>query len=1424
MNVPKLLPLLAWAVVAPVLGASPATLVQSVTHDGETITLRLTLEDLRGAHFELWAQNATGGYDVITPVDERSYLGTVDEYPGAVASGILQDDGTFRGAVYFDRGGSWFTLGSAVQYTRGINQPSSFGFPAYSATPGQAGTTMYGFDVGIDADYDYFSVRAGSDIARTFEYIEFSVAATRALYMQNALLRPYLGRVIIRADQGQDPADGLTGGSYLDALRNEWNTNHTDADRDVVGGISASDVGGGLAWVGVIGTSSAYSVNDSGGDGEFTIIWRHELGHNWGLGHFDGGSPEGPTINSGNQYARMSGPELDRALNHRDGRLGIFDNEGTYTTVNLPPYAAIDSAVFVQTVSGSVVIDVLANDHDPNGHTLSVGGFDATTAKGGTVSQQGQDLVYTAPGNLVGSDWFSYTVADSSGQTATAAVVVNVQPNDSLRLYLPLDETSGTTAADLSVYENSGSLAGTDFATASGPGVFGNAPTLDGSDDSISVSGVQLNSNTVTLTAWIKPGATSNAWSGIIFDRTGGAAGLNIGSGPELRYHWNDAQWPWNSGLVPPADTWSFVALVVEPTRATIHMNSGAGFVSATNIATHAPAAFGTTYVGRDPSGGSRHFNGAIDEARIYDFAMNLAELQAIMDGGGAEAPRPFDGATGVAEPDGSWASAGGATAYEVYLGTDQTSVAAATTASAEFLGSTPDPGWIFDLQPDTQYFWRVDTVKAAGIVAGPVWTFTTASTVFEHGLVAHWKLDEGSGTTTADCSINNNPGTLNGPAWSPGFSGNALTFDGVDDSVTFGNGPSLGGKTDFTVAAWIKTTATSEQVILQQRNGGFNGQWQFRVAANGTVNFYVYGNLAEQFNFNTTTTVNDGEWHYVVAVRDGENGFIYIDGNPVPAATASGTVRDLNASIAIGMGRDIRDNNRPFNGMIDEAKIYRVARSGEEIAAAYNDYLGGGNAPEWTASPVTEADAIKGAAYSATLADDASDADGHSLLFSKVSGPAWLTVAADGTLGGTPLAGDVGPNTWTVEVSDGFTPPVQETLEINVLDAVDVANFSFELPGTTKQQNWENVPGWSSDSLAVDSGVETGQGATDGAWTGFLGFIDPSVWNLTDHVIGAGESFTLLADARITGSGDGLRLMLYYDDAGTRVTVATVDAPLTGSMQEFSLQFNADDVPAAVGKRIGVELDNVSVGWVGFDNIRLVRVAPVNLPPEWAASPVDELPAIEGVAYDSTLADDASDPDGDPLTFAVVSGPAWLNVATDGGLTGTPGTGDTGPSSWTVSVSDGTAPAVEVTLNITVQPDNDGDGIPDGTDPDDDNDGMPDSWESANSLDPFTDDRDGDPDRDGRDNWSEYVADTDPQDPASRQFLTVEPDPTTGNPRIRFSSSAARRYTVEYSDTATPGSWQDLAPTMMGTGSEMTVIDPSGVPRRFYRLRIELP
>ena len=72
---------------------------------------------------------------------------------------------------------------------------------------------------------------------------------------------------------------------------------------------------------------------------------------------------------------------------------------------------------------------------------------------------------------------------------------------------------------------------------------------------------------------------------------------------------------------------------------------------------------------------------------------------------------------------------------------------------------------------------------------------------------------------------------------------------------------------------------------------------------------------------------------------------------------------------------------------------------------------------PTFGANPFTLAIANAGQTYSGTIATNASDLNGGTLTCAKVSGPAWLNVAANGSLSGVPANANANTNTFVVSV-----------------------------------------------------------------------------------------------------------------------------------------------------------------------------------------------------------------------------------------------------------------------------------------------------------------------------------------------------------------------------------------------------------------------
>jgi hypothetical protein len=129
---------------------------------------------------------------------------------------------------------------------------------------------------------------------------------------------------------------------------------------------------------------------------------------------------------------------------------------------------------------------------------------------------------------------------------------------------------------------------------------------------------------------------------------------------------------------------------------------------------------------------------------------------------------------------------------------------------------------------------------------------------------------------------------------------------------------------------------------------------------------------------------------------------------------------------------------------------------------------------------------------------------------------------------------------------------------------------------------------------------------------------------------------------------------------------------------------------------------------------------------------------------------------------------------------------------------------------------------------PDGDGDGIADAWEmqrfgSLAAADAFTDH-----DRDGASDAAEFVADTDPADPASRLKIVSHAYSADWNRvNLRFSETRPTRfYRIEHSDNLT-ASWTIAAPGAFPPDNSplttRTILFPVG-PRRFFRVAPVIP
>ena len=211
-------------------------------------------------------------------------------------------------------------------------------------------------------------------------------------------------------------------------------------------------------------------------------------------------------------------------------------------------------------------------------------------------------------------------------------------------------------------------------------------------------------------------------------------------------------------------------------------------------------------------------------------------------------------------------------------------------------------------------------------------------------GLVSWWPAD-GNANDIQD----HNPGTLaNGATFTAGQVGQAFSFDGLDDFVSVPDAPSLDvGTADFSLDAWIKTTSTGLQNIVDKRVDNrpvsINGYSLFTFG--GFLSFQMADSVGAGFtNFFSTALVADGVFHHVAVTVDRDSatgGKLYVDG--VVVLTFDPTLRPgtLDNSGDFRIGRiatpNVGNTEAFFSGLIDEVEIYNRALTAGEIAAIVN-------------------------------------------------------------------------------------------------------------------------------------------------------------------------------------------------------------------------------------------------------------------------------------------------------------------------------------------------------------------------------------------------------------------------------------------------------------------------------------------------------
>ncbi|HET7901327.1 MAG TPA: Ig-like domain-containing protein, partial [Candidatus Nanopelagicales bacterium] len=271
----------------------------------------------------------------------------------------------------------------------------------------------------------------------------------------------------------------------------------------------------------------------------------------------------------------------------------------------------------------------------------------------------------------------------------------------------------------------------------------------------------------------------------------------------------------------------------------------------------------------------------------------------------------------------------------------------------------------------------------ASGRVAPPIVTPSDAygQAVYADEPLQYWRLDETSGTTLADASNNGATGLVQGSATlgvpgALGATGKAVSLDG---SSYLTSASATSSPTAFSLEMWFSTTTTTGGKLIGfgSNQTGDSGAYDKHVylTDDGHLVFGVWNGQSDIVT--STKTLNDGQWHQVVATQGPSGMALYIDGS-LDATNGVTTNQGYDGYWRVGGdnlgGWPGQPSTSYVTAKVDEVSIYGGALSASRVAA---HYAASGNSTPDTQNPTVAVTApADGATVSGatTISANASD------------------------------------------------------------------------------------------------------------------------------------------------------------------------------------------------------------------------------------------------------------------------------------------------------------------------------------------------------------------------------------------------------------------------------------------------------------------
>ena len=465
-----------------------------------------------------------------------------------------------------------------------------------------------------------------------------------------------------------------------------------------------------------------------------------------------------------------------------------------------------------------------------------------------------------------------------------------------MKLWLLFQEGGGGTAYDLSGNRNHGTLTNMANPPTAVSGWTGKGLSFDGAADFVDAwnnSSINITTGELTVTAWFKTSTGIRAIVGKVSNSL--LHQYDIFLYNNIRFLVGNGSSYKSAevvGVNPTDNNWHHIVGTWKQSTGEmkVYFDGVSRTISYDGVfdPTTALGAGGNLYIGK--RGDGYKFDGLIDDVRIYNRALTAGEVMEL-----------FVDPYGDFKPPTDYRYAGSAKS------------AKKTLLIRSNYGREKPP---------------------LGVLPGP-------QHPLQKGIVGQWLMNEGGGGTIYDLSGKKNHGTLTNMAnppsatsgWTPSKLGKGLSFDGGDDYVSASAFSAV--YTKMTISGWFKTnTIATRQIGLASPDQYSAYIWYIESThVNHGISTSLYSDTGASQSVYSLVDPTVGNWEYITVTFDASSNII-IYRNGVAIKTTAVTIANVKSSgLNIGAGRNVFS---PFNGLIDDVRIYNRALTAEEVMALY--------------------------------------------------------------------------------------------------------------------------------------------------------------------------------------------------------------------------------------------------------------------------------------------------------------------------------------------------------------------------------------------------------------------------------------------------------------------------------------------------------